>query len=230
MSKQTVTYDDTVPFNNRADVYEYDYGNGAAGALVRRTHTDYLKTNAVNSIDYTTTSIHIRSLSTQAALGTLTLYNQNKVAAYNPAAFTGGRSASGAQFNDMPVGVFTIRTDIRDHARNDSALKANGEELKQIYGLQEIDRSLDFAEPWGTKRAALNEWDPNLPIQYRGNYLHGHERATNTTLGCICDRPQTVLDKIFELNSTVTPRVKVVVTDGAPRSGDAKPGPYVIRP
>lgn len=82
----------------------------------------------------------------------------------------------------------------------------------------------------GDQTRSSKRVDPNLPIQYRGNYLHGHERATNTTLGCICDRPQTVLDKIFELNSTVTPRVKVVVTDGAPRSGDAKPRPYVIRP
>ena len=65
VSKQTFSYDDTVPFNNRSDVYEYDFGNGAAGSLVRRTHTDYLKTNSVNSTDYTTTSIHIRCLPTQ---------------------------------------------------------------------------------------------------------------------------------------------------------------------
>jgi YD repeat-containing protein len=65
VSKQTFSYDDTVPFNNRADVYEYDFGSGAAGSLVRRTHTDYLKTNPVNSTDYTTTSIHIRRLPTQ---------------------------------------------------------------------------------------------------------------------------------------------------------------------
>lgn len=32
---------------------------------MRRTHTDYLKTNSVNSTDYTTTSIHVRSLPTQ---------------------------------------------------------------------------------------------------------------------------------------------------------------------
>src|SRR5215203_378703 len=40
VSKQTISYDDTVPFNNRADVYEYDFGTGAAGSLVRRTHAD----------------------------------------------------------------------------------------------------------------------------------------------------------------------------------------------
>src|SRR5688572_6526469 len=98
------------------------------------------------------------------------------------------------------------------------------------YGLQEIDRSLGFADPWGTRRAALNEWDPDLPKVYRGNYLHGRERAGNMTAGCICDRGQTVLDAIFAINHRVTPRVKAVVTDGPPRSGDARPGPYVVRP
>jgi RHS repeat-associated protein len=65
VSKQTFSYDDTVPFNNRSDVYEYDFGSGAAGLLVRRTHTEYLKTNPVNSTDYSTTGIHIRRLPTQ---------------------------------------------------------------------------------------------------------------------------------------------------------------------
>jgi RHS repeat-associated protein len=65
VSKQTFSYDDTVPFNNRSDVYDYAFGSGTAGSLVRQTHTDYLKTNPVNSTDYTTTTIHIRSLPTQ---------------------------------------------------------------------------------------------------------------------------------------------------------------------
>ena len=65
VSAQSYTYDDTVPFNNRSDVYEYHFGSGAPGALIRRTHTDYLKTNPVNGTDYTTTSIHIRSLPVQ---------------------------------------------------------------------------------------------------------------------------------------------------------------------
>lgn len=65
VSKQTFSYDDSVPFNNRSDVYEYGYGIGAPGALVRRTHTDYLKVNAINVSDYTTTGIHIRNLPTQ---------------------------------------------------------------------------------------------------------------------------------------------------------------------
>src|SRR6185369_11675889 len=68
VSRQTFGYDDSVPFNNRSDVYEYDFGSGAPGALIRRTHTDFLKTNPVNSTDYTTTSIHIRSLPTQVQI------------------------------------------------------------------------------------------------------------------------------------------------------------------
>jgi RHS repeat-associated protein len=62
--QQTLAYDQ---YNNRTDVYEYHYGNGAAGAFARRTHTDYLTTNPVNGADYaspnpTVSSIHIRSL------------------------------------------------------------------------------------------------------------------------------------------------------------------------
>ena len=47
VAKQTFLYDQ---YNNKTDVYEYAYGTGAAGALVRRTHTDFLTTNSINSI------------------------------------------------------------------------------------------------------------------------------------------------------------------------------------
>ena len=59
---QTVGFDQ---YNNQTDVWEYDYGQGAPGLLRRRTHTDYLTTNPVNSTNYTLTSIHIRDLPTQ---------------------------------------------------------------------------------------------------------------------------------------------------------------------
>nr|MDQ3804573.1 hypothetical protein [Acidobacteriota bacterium] len=59
VSKQTFAYDQ---YNNRTDVYDYDFGAGAAGALIRRTHTDYLVTNPVNSADYTTQAVHLRAL------------------------------------------------------------------------------------------------------------------------------------------------------------------------
>jgi YD repeat-containing protein len=51
-------------YNNPTDTWEYDYGSGAAPAYaVRHTHIDYLTTNPVNSIDYTSQSgAHVRNL------------------------------------------------------------------------------------------------------------------------------------------------------------------------
>ncbi|MGH9958380.1 MAG: hypothetical protein ACREBC_14810, partial [Pyrinomonadaceae bacterium] len=65
VSQQTFSYDQ---FNNQTDAYQYEFGSGAAGGLIRRTHTDYLTTNPINGTDYTTTAIHIRSLPTQTSV------------------------------------------------------------------------------------------------------------------------------------------------------------------
>lgn len=65
ISKQTYLYDQ---FNNRTDVYAYDYGTGAVGPLVRHTHTDYLATNPINNVDYTAIGIHLRGLPTQESV------------------------------------------------------------------------------------------------------------------------------------------------------------------
>lgn len=62
VSQKNFSYDQ---YNNQTDVYEYDYGAGGAGQLLRRTHTDYLTTNPVNGVDYTATNIHLRNLPTQ---------------------------------------------------------------------------------------------------------------------------------------------------------------------
>jgi RHS repeat-associated protein len=65
---QTVGFDQ---YNNQTDVWEYDYGStpGASGALVRRTHTDYLTANPVNGSNYATdTGVHIRRLPAQSSI------------------------------------------------------------------------------------------------------------------------------------------------------------------
>jgi RHS repeat-associated protein len=59
---ETYNYDE---YDNQIDSYEYDYGNGAQGALIRQTHTDYLKINPENSLDYTSDEIHIKGLPTE---------------------------------------------------------------------------------------------------------------------------------------------------------------------
>jgi RHS repeat-associated protein len=66
VAKQTFSYDQ---YNNRTDVYDYGYGAGAPGALVRRAHTDYLTVHPTNAANYATNNdIHIRNLPTQVWL------------------------------------------------------------------------------------------------------------------------------------------------------------------
>jgi hypothetical protein len=48
-------------YNNPTDVWEYDFGGGSPGPLIRHTQTAYVTTN--NGVNYATdTSIHLRSL------------------------------------------------------------------------------------------------------------------------------------------------------------------------
>ena len=51
-------------FNNLTDTLEYDFGNGQPGPLVRHTHTEFLKHNPANNLDYTnlTPNLHITTL------------------------------------------------------------------------------------------------------------------------------------------------------------------------
>ena len=65
VSKTTYSYDQ---YNNQTDSYEYGYGTGAAGALVRHTHIDYLTTNPVNGTDYTASGVYLRSLPSQISV------------------------------------------------------------------------------------------------------------------------------------------------------------------
>jgi RHS repeat-associated protein len=57
-------------FNNPTDIWEYDFGPGSVGALIRRTHTDYVKKNPDPSgPNYqSNTDIHIRSLTKQVSV------------------------------------------------------------------------------------------------------------------------------------------------------------------
>ena len=76
VSKQTFAYDN---YGNRTDSYEYDFGAGAAGSLIRHSRTSYLTTNDVNGAAYDTVNwsgsspsvsatIHTRSLPTQTSV------------------------------------------------------------------------------------------------------------------------------------------------------------------
>ncbi len=70
VSKQTFAYD---KYTNQTDVYEYDFGTGAAGSLVRRSHTDFL-TSSYDTLNPSSSSpnlnltAHIRNLPTQISI------------------------------------------------------------------------------------------------------------------------------------------------------------------
>jgi RHS repeat-associated protein len=94
-------------FNNQTDVWEYGYGQGGAGALLRRTHTDYAgAANLINGINYgsasTSNDISLRSLPVQKsvydALGILraqTTFEYDNYAGANHAALAGYTNISG---------------------------------------------------------------------------------------------------------------------------------------
>ncbi|NJM52594.1 MAG: hypothetical protein HC846_03865 [Blastocatellia bacterium] len=56
VSKMVYGYDN---FNNRTDTYEFDYGTGAPGAFVRRSHTDYVT-------DQNYFNVYLKSLPSQS--------------------------------------------------------------------------------------------------------------------------------------------------------------------
>lgn len=61
VSKVAYGYQAGVPYTNQTDVYEYDYGTGAPGGLLRHTHTDF-----VTDTNYTSeTGAYLRSLPSQ---------------------------------------------------------------------------------------------------------------------------------------------------------------------
>ena len=72
VSRVVYGYDPYVPYNSLTDVYEYDYGSGTPGALLRHTQTSYLKT--LNGIDYSAsniqygTEVHMRDFPLQVSV------------------------------------------------------------------------------------------------------------------------------------------------------------------
>jgi hypothetical protein len=160
-----------------------------------------------------------------AATGTLYFYKQNKLIAWPSAAFSGGHG-----FSIIPNGTYTINLAIPKETRGDSSVlkppsdpnhPEQGREFRQVYGLQQIPdtvydergNGLNARWEWGSERAALNEPNANMPIEYRGNYLHGKQRPGDYTHGCICDRSEQSLDALMLLNSKQVPTMKVWVTN-----------------
>ena len=69
VARQEFTYDDSLPYNNQSDLYEYDFGTGTPGTLIRRTHFNYVTAANYVGTDglavYAGTAAHLRSLPSQ---------------------------------------------------------------------------------------------------------------------------------------------------------------------
>ncbi|MGQ0762587.1 MAG: PA14 domain-containing protein, partial [Acidobacteriota bacterium] len=56
-------------YNNQTDIWEYDFGVGAVGALLRHTHTDFLTVHPVSGSNYAAdANIHLRGLPMQTSV------------------------------------------------------------------------------------------------------------------------------------------------------------------
>jgi RHS repeat-associated protein len=128
VSKQTYSYDDSVPFNNRSDVYEYDYGTGAAGGFLRRTHTDYVTASAYVTADVNpAVGASLRSLPSQQWVSTdiagnnkasLTAYSYDQSAPTDCPGITGHDAAYSTGF--------TTRGDVTGVTRYSNAATSAG--------------------------------------------------------------------------------------------------------
>jgi hypothetical protein len=171
------------------------------------------KSNYTHFVEFTKTGTN----DVGASVGTLKLYEQDKVIAEDSMAFSGGNGNS-----PLAEGTYKIRLEERGRAEGPADLKpgltGDDEELKQHYGIQEIAPEDpahnwgNFQYQWGSVRAYLNP-DPGETAQrFRGNYLHGKDpEAGNYTHGCVCNRSENVLHTLLGLNSEAVPKVPVQV-------------------
>lgn len=140
-----------------------------------------------------------------AVTGSLTLYS-GKAAVLTSRAFSGGgEDPSQFRSNPIPPETYHINLAIRNVADSivSSCVHIPGRPLTDLemhhwYGIEKIDIPGGQWE-WGHYRAALNEPRANMEQGYRGNFLHGKLRPNDYTHGCICERDEVILAKLWEL-------------------------------
>jgi len=148
-----------------------------------------------------------------AAIGKLTLYDQNKPLVVSQA-FSGGKG-----FNIIPSGTYWVNIANRGKADSSNALKENQQELKQFYGIQEIAPTITNKQgvvgsarwEWGSIQVALNEEPGETRAAYLGNYLHGKESPGDYTHSCVCERSEQVLKTLLKINYRKNPVIPMEV-------------------
>jgi len=120
ISKQTFTYDN---FNNLTDTYDYDYGIGAPGQFLRRSHADYLVTNPVNNINYNSNGIYILGLAAQT-------WTSSDIAGNNKVSLTQFEYDNYA--TDQNHAALVARTNISGHDSNFGDVYATRGNVTQV--------------------------------------------------------------------------------------------------
>jgi hypothetical protein len=148
--------------------------------------------------------------STGATKFTLTLMNQNKVAA------TGSGFSGGGGNERLPSGNYTIHGEIRNPAPTAIASDSPEHNPPPADGIQKmLDRGLtdpktgvtyNTNEAYGPMRAYLNPWNPAVPNSL-GNYFHGQlagYHLLGITHGCLCYGSDTrIINYLYELGEKV---------------------------
>lgn len=116
VSKQVYRYDQ---FNNKTEVDEYDFGSGAAGPLKRRTHTNYLVSNVVNSVsyNYTTVNPNLTNPDVNQTIHQRGLPTEQLV--YDGADLVNPKARTTYEYDNYTAGL-TARNDISGHASRDA--------------------------------------------------------------------------------------------------------------
>lgn len=133
-----------------------------------------------------------------AATGTLTLYDQNKVAAQSNV-FSGGTTPDAGMKVPIPNGNYMINL----ANRGSFTAGYNYTEMSHFNGLQTIHDGSGIDKSgnpwtnsatweWGDIRASLNHPN-NGNSDFQGNFLHGKVRPDDYTHGCICERSEVIL-------------------------------------
>jgi hypothetical protein len=131
-----------------------------------------------------------------ADTGSLSLYQGTSLVIASTG-FSGGRSSPAAS-DPIPTQTYHIMLSIRNTVTNYPTLGDTEDAMHQWYGIEKIDEH-GWQKEWGHLRAHLNEPHQNMAQGYRGNFLHGKLRPDDYTHGCICERSETILNKLWTL-------------------------------
>jgi RHS repeat-associated protein len=184
ISKREYGYDSNVDLTRETDVWDYDFGSGQVGSLKRHTHTDYVSTNPVNSINYLDNTIHLVNLVAQTWISSdsggnnklsLTKYEYDNYS------------------TDSVHAQLTPRDDIIGHLRTDNANQFNTSYTsrgnvtkitKYIDAMNENSGAVSTAMQYDIAGNVVKTFDGNLnatTISYSDNFgVADSEARTNT--------------------------------------------------